>query len=140
MGWQRFQYAIRMSRKQILIADDNPLVRLLIRGTIECADFDVCAEVDNGTDAITKADQLHPDLILMDLYMPSLNGAAAAAVLKKHNPNTPIVLFTIHEDSISESLAKHMGVDKVIGKPEGLSKLVDSMHELLAVPPKTDCR
>ena len=117
--------------RSILIADDNPLVRLLIRGTLECAGFDVCAEVNNGTDAIAKADQLHPDLILLDLFMPELNGAAAAAVLKKHNPTRPIVIFTIHEDSISGSLAKLMGVDKVISKPDGLTKLVDSMRELL---------
>jgi DNA-binding NarL/FixJ family response regulator len=122
-------------RKNILIADDNPIVRLLVRGMIESAGFDVCAEVDNGTDAIAKADQFHPDLILLDVYMPKLNGAEAASVLKKRNPDTPIVLFTIYEDSITTSLAKRIGADKVVGKASGLSSLVDALRELLEFPP-----
>ena len=98
---------------------------------IESAGFDVCAEVDNGAEAIAKADQLHPDLILLDVYMPNLNGAEAAAILRKRNPDTPIVLFTIYEDSITASLSKRIGVDNVIGKASGLSNLVDSVRELL---------
>ena len=120
-----------MSRNKILIADDNPLVRLLVRGMIECAGFDVCAEVDNGIDAVEAADRLHPDLILSDVYMPALNGAEAASVLKKHNPETPIILFTIYEDAITPGVAKRIGVDRVIGKTAGITKLVDSMRELL---------
>lgn len=85
----------------------------------------------NGAEAIAKADQLHPDLILLDLYMPKLNGAEAATVLKKRNSDTPIVLFTIYEDSITPSLAKRIGMDKVIGKTSGPSNLVNSVRKLL---------
>jgi DNA-binding NarL/FixJ family response regulator len=120
------------ARKNILIADDNPVIRFIVRSMVESAGFEVCAEAETGTQAILKADELRPDLILLDLYMPDLSGAEAASVLKKHNPNTPIVLFTIHTDSINDSVAKRIGVDKVIAKPDGITTLVESVRELLA--------
>jgi DNA-binding NarL/FixJ family response regulator len=121
--------------KNVLIADDNASVRFLMRRFIESADFAVCAEAENGTQAIEKANQLHPDLILLDLSMPVMNGAEAACILKKQMPLIPIILFTIYEDLIGETLAHHIGVDCVIGKSHGLTELLDSMRDVLHLPP-----
>jgi two-component system, chemotaxis family, chemotaxis protein CheY len=123
--------------KHILIADDNASIRFLIRTLIESAGFDVCAEAVDGADAVEKAKQFLPDLILMDFSMPRLNGAEAASILKRNIPRIPIILFTMHEDSIGKALTKQIGVDRVIGKPDGMSKLVDSMNDLLGLTPKT---
>jgi DNA-binding NarL/FixJ family response regulator len=121
--------------KKILIADDNAQIRFLIRSFVESADFTVVAEAANGTEAIEKTKDFHPDLILLDLAMPLMNGAEAASILKELRPSIPIILFTMHEDSVSRTLASQLGVARVIGKPDGMTKLMDSMRELLGVLP-----
>jgi DNA-binding NarL/FixJ family response regulator len=63
------------------------------------AKFTVCGEAENGADAIKKAQQLQPDLVLLDLSMPLLDGAEAAVVLKRIMPQTKIILFTMHADN-----------------------------------------
>ena len=119
--------------KSVLIADDNTSIRYLIRSLVESAGFHVCGEAADGREAIEKAKQFSPDLILLDLSMPNMNGAEAAAFLKKNMPHVPIILFTMHEESLRGTLAGQLGVDRVIGKPEGMNKLVDSMRELLGL-------
>ena len=90
----------------ILIVDDNESMRYLLRTFVESkTKFPVCGSAANGMEAIEKAQQLHPDLVLLDLSMPILNGAEAAVVLKGIMPETKIILFTMHGDNIGESLA-----------------------------------
>jgi DNA-binding NarL/FixJ family response regulator len=103
---------------------------------IESAGFDVCAEAKNGTEAIGGGPTSSRSSSHGFLYMPSLSGAEAAAVLKKRNPQIPIIVFTIFEDSMSTTLAKWIGVDRVNGKPDGVTKLVDSVRELLQPRPR----
>src|SRR6476619_784001 len=81
--------------KIILVADDNEIVRreicrLLLRET-EC---EVCGEAEHGLDAIEKSQQLHPNLIILDLSMPVMNGIDAARVLRLRMPTVPIIMFT----------------------------------------------
>jgi DNA-binding NarL/FixJ family response regulator len=115
----------------ILIADDNASIRLLLRSFVETkTKFAVCGEAGHGTEAIEKAKQLQPDLVLLDLSMPVLNGAEAAVVLKRMMPQTKIVLFTLHAD-IGSTLATIVGVDLVLSKTEGLAKLDEHLNALL---------
>jgi len=91
--------------KQILIADDNSAVRRIIRGFFDDrADIAVCGEAVDGLQAVEKAKALRPDLIVLDLVMPQMNGAEAASVLKKAMPEVPILLFTMHADNIGRYL------------------------------------
>jgi two-component system, chemotaxis family, chemotaxis protein CheY len=117
--------------KNILVVDDNASIRFLIRSLLENTGYAVCGEAEDGADAIEKAKQLKPDLICLDLSMPRMNGAEAASVLKRLMPAVPIILFTMHEDSLGQSLARAVGVDKVLGKPDGMSRLTESIAELL---------
>jgi two-component system, chemotaxis family, chemotaxis protein CheY len=117
--------------KNILVVDDNASIRFLIRSLLESTGYLVCGEAEDGADAIEKAKQLKPDLICLDLSMPRINGAEAASVLKRLMPGVPIILFTMHHDSIGQSLARAIGVDKVLGKPDGMSRLTESIAELL---------
>jgi DNA-binding NarL/FixJ family response regulator len=105
----------------------------LIRSLVESADFTVCAEAANGAEAMEKASQFHPDLILLDLAMRLMNGAAS--ILRKQMPQIPIILFAIHEDSVSRTLASRLAVARVIGK-HGMTKLLQAMREVLALPPQ----
>jgi DNA-binding NarL/FixJ family response regulator len=66
--------------------------------------------------------------------MPLMNGADAASILKKQTPHIPIILFTMHEDSVSKARAIQIGVDRLLGKPDGMTKLLDCMRDLLGLP------
>jgi DNA-binding NarL/FixJ family response regulator len=117
--------------KRILIVDDSEAVRGAVRFRLETQPgLQVCGEALDGLDAIEKTKQLRPDLILLDLSMPKMNGAAAAAVLKRLNPELPIILFTLYEDAV-ETLAPVIGVDVVLSKPSGLSHLIERVQGLL---------
>ena len=83
-------------------------------------------------DAIETAEQLNPDLLLLDLAMPKMNGAEAAPILKRRMPQVPIILFTLYDEAIGESLASALGVDLVLPKTEGLTTLADRAQALLA--------
>ena len=119
--------------KCILIADDNPGVRLLIRTFLRIqTKYDVCGEAVDGVDAIEKARALKPDLVVLDLAMPRMNGVEAASVLKAMMPHVPIVLFTMYSEILGQSLTAAAGVNLVLSKPDGMSKLVESVQSLLA--------
>ncbi len=120
--------------KNILIADDNAGVRALIRTYLEMqTDFEVCGEATDGVDAIEKIKELKPDLILLDLAMPKMNGAEVASIIKRTMPTVPIILFSVHGEKIGKSLASAVGVDIVLSKPDGISNLVESVKSLLHV-------
>jgi DNA-binding NarL/FixJ family response regulator len=118
--------------KCVLIADDSPTIRTLIRTFLESqAGVGVCGEAIDGVDAIEKAKELKPDLIVLDLAMPRMNGAEAASVLKRLMPDVPIILFTMYEDLMVKSRAAAFGVDLVLSKPDGISQMVEHVQHLL---------
>src|SRR5256885_5726629 len=87
--------------KGILIADDSAPARQVVRVVLERAGYAVCAEAVDGLDAVDKASELKPALIVLDLRLPRLNGIEAAYVLRGRLPNTPIILFTMFDISPS---------------------------------------
>ncbi len=123
-------------RKRVLIADDNPYIRRAMRKVMESAGFDVCGEAENGALAVEQADQLHPDLILLDLSMPVMNGLQAASLLRKKLPVVPILLFTLYSDRSLEQAALAAGVTSVISKQEGSAGLINAMLALVGSLPK----
>ena len=117
---------------KFLIADDSETIRTVLRTFLESREgFEVCGEAVDGVDAIEKAKELHPDLIILDLAMPRMNGAAAASVLKRRMPKTPIVLFTIYDGVMGKALASAVNVDLVLAKPNGLNEMVTHVQDLL---------
>jgi DNA-binding NarL/FixJ family response regulator len=118
--------------KRILIVDDLPQMRKLIRAYLEEeSDFCICGEAIDGLDAIDKAQNLKPDLIILDASMPRLNGIEAAPKLKKLLPKTRIILFTFHENMMRGLDAREIGVDAVVQKDRGLSPLMESVKQLV---------
>jgi CheY-like chemotaxis protein len=130
--------------KCILIADDNDIVRTIIRFFLEKSwvpvgsaegnitkGFEV-GEAADGVDAIEKAKRLNPDLIVLDVAMPRMNGVEAASVLKSLMPDVPIVWFTMYKEQVGSSLTAAVGVDAVLSKPDGVGGLVECVQGLLS--------
>ena len=115
--------------KTVLIADDSASVRLSVRLVLEGRHKELMVrEAVDGMDAVAKAKKLQPDLILLDLAMPRLNGAEVAAVLKNEMPETPIILFTMTDLPI-DSLCAAIDVD-FVSKADGVSKLLERVDAL----------
>jgi two-component system, NarL family, vancomycin resistance associated response regulator VraR len=120
-------------RKTILIADDSEMVRTIIRQAIERdTDFVVCAEAGNGTDAVSKAKELSPDLIILDVIMPGLNGIEVAGILRRALPRIRILLLTMFAEDIEKSFASFFRIDAVTSKTNGLTELTTLVAGLLA--------
>jgi DNA-binding NarL/FixJ family response regulator len=120
-------------KKTILIADDSANVRYVIREFLkDVPDLEICGEAVNGLDAIEKAKKLKPNLVLLDLSMPKMNGIEVASILKKAMPDVLIVLFTMYSNNISKALVSTIGVDAVLTKPDGMRQIVDTVNAVLA--------
>lgn len=118
--------------KRILIADDGQEVRQVVRAIIESrTGYEICGEAANGVEAIERANELKPDLILLDIAMPMLNGVEVASILAASMPETPIILYTMYSEMLGLSLASAVGARAVISKAEGISKLLESVQNIL---------
>lgn len=97
-----------MKRIRVLVADDHSVVRRGLRMQLQQGDqFEVIAEASNGREAVELAESENPDVVIMDILMPGLNGIDATAQIVKHNPKTGVVIFSMHADDsyLSRALA-----------------------------------
>ena len=119
--------------KRVLIADDSNNMRSIIKFLLQQRpELEVYGEAADGLDAVTKARASKPDLVLLDLAMPKMNGAEAASILKKLMPDVPIILFTMYSENIGQYLKSATAVDAVLTKPDGMTRLVDAIKTALA--------
>jgi two-component system vancomycin resistance associated response regulator VraR len=116
---------------KILIVDDNAIIRQALCKVFTAeADCDICGQAKNGREAIEKAQELHPDLILMDFSMPVMNGIDAARILRKMMPTVPLIIFSEYSDVFSEREAQAAGVSALVPKSKHVSLLVDKARAL----------
>lgn len=118
------------ARKRILIVDDQTALLKVLRTSLEHHGFSVCGEAENGIDAIGRAVATRPDLVILDVAMPGLNGIEVASILQRLLPDVPIVLHTIHGERIGQSLKSLIGIKAVVAKSEGVGKLIDRVRSL----------
>jgi two-component system, chemotaxis family, chemotaxis protein CheY len=118
---------------QILIVDDSPFLRRSIRSSIELnTDWQVCGEAENGQVAIEKTKELDPDLIILDLAMPIMNGLDAARHIAGFAPGVPILLFTMHGSRELSKYAELIGIKQVLSKSSGgIEQLMSTVKVLL---------
>ena len=113
----------------VLIVDDNTLIRSSLRSWIEGnADFQVCGEAENGMVAVQKVEEMHPDIVILDLQMPVMDGLEAARKISNIAPATAMVMFTMHPSRELLKVAQAVGVRDVVSKTDQLSD-----HLLLAL-------
>ena len=140
---------------RVLIIDDNPFVRRTLSTLLGTNGFEVCGEAEDGLVAITKACELRPDLVLMDLVMPLMNGFEASREISRLVPQAIIVLHTLDTVPQVELEAQKNGISRVVTKSQGhvlisvLRDLVDSRPQSAAAvgptsvsepPPSTSTR
>jgi two-component system chemotaxis response regulator CheY len=106
--------------RSIFIVDDSSDIRAGIRRQLEVSGFEVCGEAGDGIDALDKLSRLTPDLIILDMSMPRMNGVDAARQLKYMCPNVPVILYTAFADVFRRKQALPEGVSEVVAKGENL--------------------
>jgi two-component system response regulator NreC len=113
---------------RVLLADDHEMVRQGLRVLLEREGFDVVADAADGREAIKLCEAHHPEVAILDLAMPLLNGVDAAREILKNNPRTKIVLLTMHTEDhlILESL--RAGVTGYVLKTRASSELVQALR------------
>ncbi len=118
---------------RILVADDHEVMRLGIRNLLEAIPhWIICAEASNGQEAIEKASQYQPDIIIMDITMPVMNGLEASKVIAQAQPDLPIVLFSLH---LSDEMISNFDRESIRGavcKGDAARDLVDAINQILA--------
>lgn len=119
---------------RILIADDSPPVRTALRHLLESAGPWEILEAENGRQAIAKAQELRPTLVVLDLVMPGMDGLAAARELSKLMPEIPLVMHTMHWSPAVELEAQKVGVRKVVSKSDA-NVLIAAVQQLLSTEP-----
>lgn len=104
---------------RILLADDHEAVRRGLRALLETQDqWKVCGEADNGREAVEKARELRPDMIILDISMPALSGFGAARLIKELCPGIPILVYSMHRSQAFLEEARRIGVSGYVSKSE----------------------
>jgi DNA-binding NarL/FixJ family response regulator len=115
---------------KVLIVDDSALVRGVVRRLFETEEvFEVCGEAENGREAVEKTTELRPELIVMDLAMPLLNGLDATRAIKRLEPGVPVILFSGFSNVLEETEARSVGISALVSKSEP-SRLINVAHQL----------
>jgi len=105
--------------------DDNGFVRQALTEIFRReSDFDVCGEAANGHEAVRAAQLLSPDLIVLDLAMPVMNGLDAARMLRRIMPAVPLIMYSGIGDKFVEQQARYIGIAALISKAEAPGTLV----------------
>jgi DNA-binding NarL/FixJ family response regulator len=109
-------------------------VRRTIRNLFDASEgFEVCGEASNGVEGVQKAEQLHPDLIILDLAMPVMNGIDAARILHRILPSVPLILFSSHSALFREEEARSVGISALVSKDDAFGALLNKARSLVHV-------
>jgi DNA-binding NarL/FixJ family response regulator len=110
---------LRLSVVRILLADDHEAVRRGLRALIETQEqWKVCGEAEDGRDAVEKTKTLKPDMVILDISMPTLSGFGAARLIKELCPGTPILVYSMHRSQAFLEEARRIGVTGYISKAD----------------------
>ena len=118
----------------ILIVDDNAVIRRSLRSCIEeNTTWQVCGEAENGQIAVEKVNELNPDIVILDLQMPIMNGLEAARQISRLAPNTAMLMFTLYSGEQLLKDAQAAGIKDVVSKSNGAAEhLLASLRTICA--------
>jgi two-component system, chemotaxis family, chemotaxis protein CheY len=116
---------------RILIIDDSETTRRILRAIVQSREWTVCGEAVSGHDGIAKFRELRPDLVLIDLAMPDMNGLEAASSMTAVDPEVPLILFTVLDIPALAEPARKAGVAEVVSKAQPWD-LVSTIERVVA--------
>ena len=119
-----------MKRARLLLADDHTLVLEGLKKILG-VDFDLVGAAENGRELLRLAEELKPDVVLVDISMPLLNGIDACKHLLKTNPEAKVIFVTMHADADYVSEAFRAGASGYLLKRSAASELVNAIHEVM---------
>jgi DNA-binding NarL/FixJ family response regulator len=123
---------------RLLVADDNEIVRIGVRTLIKGRqEWQVCGEAENGREAIGRVWELSPDVVILDLSMPIMNGFEAATEIRRISPSIKIVLFSVHD---VPTIATEVGADAFVSKTMLAQELIATIERVTGPPGKARAR
>lgn len=130
-----------MSR--VLVVDDHAFIRRGVQSILHAfPEWELCGEADNGADAVRLTDALKPEVIIMDISMPGLNGIEATRTIHKNHPETKVILLTLHDNDELVRTAFRAGARGYLLKIDAEKELVQALREVVKegayISPKID--
>jgi DNA-binding NarL/FixJ family response regulator len=115
----------------ILIVDDHPAVRRAIRSLLTLHNIHVCGEASDGEQALERVRRLRPEVVLLDINMPDMNGIRVAYKIRQIAPSTKILFLTIHTGPGTKYWARILGADAFVSKSAARTELIPALARLL---------
>src|SRR5262245_9001892 len=114
---------------EVLLVDDHKLMREGVRTILErSTEFRVVGEAETGPDAVHSCKRLHPEIVMMDINLPQMNGIEATAQIVRHCPGTKVVILSMHDDENSVLSAIRAGARGFVLKKASSSDLLDALR------------
>ncbi len=122
------------SKIRTLIVDDNSILRKGLKSVLFSSPiFDIVGEAADGLEAVDSVEKYHPDLVMMDLFLPRIDGINATQEIKKKWPGTKILVFTVHNTPEYLTAVLKAGADGYLSKDSSHSELIQSIQDILDV-------
>ena len=130
---------------RVLVVDDHAVIRRGVQGILSTyPEWDLCGETDNGQDAIRLAGELAPEVVIMDVSMPGMNGLEATRIIHEVLPETKVLLLTLHSSSEFVRSAFRAGARGYVLKSDAENELVRALNVVIGegtyVSPTIDAR
>ena len=113
---------------RLLIADDDDRTTMVLRDSLPAFGFDIVGSARNGIEAGEQAARLRPEVVLMDMRMPEVDGIEATVLVKAQDPRTQVVILTAFSEKDSKWAAEFMGAASLLEKDASLEELVDTLR------------
>ncbi len=122
----------KTAESRILVVDDHPLVRQGIAQFInQEKDMSVCGEASDGYEALSIIEEMDPDLVVVDIHMKGLNGMDLVKNMKVHHPKVPVLMLSMHDESLYAERALRAGARGYLMKEEDPEKVVQAIRIVL---------
>jgi DNA-binding NarL/FixJ family response regulator len=119
-----------MAPIKILIADDHRMFREGLRSALETEDFEIVGEAEDGRQAVHDARRLRPQIAILDISMPGLNGVDATREILRESPETRVIVLTMHKEEPYVAAALRAGARGYVLKSDGVARLAEAIREV----------
>ena len=120
-----------MEKTYVLVVDDNEAVRQALSVVLNLEkDIQVIGDAKDGEEAVKRASELSPDVVVMDFYLPKMDGLEATKIIKMKDPKVKVLVLSVSEQGVNSKKAVEAGVEKWISKSSSPNVLIDAIREI----------